>query len=149
MSRLSLVLPAAAMLLAGAMTATTAEAAPAAGVPEALKAAALQGGDVTKVSWWDRYRWYRHRDRGDHRWWGRHRDHDRGHHRWSRWRDDDRGHHRWGRWRDRDHDRGHHRWGRWRDDDHDRGHHRWGRWRDDDHDRGHYRWGRWRDRYDG
>jgi hypothetical protein len=124
------------MLLAGAMTATTAEAAPAAaGIPEALKAAASQESDVTEVSWWDRYRWYRHGDRGDHRW-GRDRDHDRGHN-------------RWGRWRDHDNDRGHHRWGRWRDHDNDRGHHRWGRWRDHDNDRGHNRWGRWRDRYDG
>ena len=90
MSRLSLVLPAAAMLLAGAMTATTAEAAPAAGIPEALKAAASQESAVARASWWDRYRWYRHGDR-------------------------DRGHHRWGRWRDHDNDRGHHRWGRWRD----------------------------------
>jgi hypothetical protein len=119
------------MLLAGAMTATSAEAAPAAGIPEALKAAASQESDVAKVGWWDRYRSYRHRDRGDHHRWGNHRDHDRGHHRWGSHRDHDRGHHRWGGWRD--HDRGHH-WGRGRD--HDRGH-RWGR------DRDHNRWGRW------
>jgi hypothetical protein len=117
------------MLLAGAMTATPAEAAPAAGIPEALKAAASQQSDVAQVGWWDRYRSYRDRGRGDHRW-GRDRDHDRGHNRWGGWRDHDRGHHRWGR--HHDNDRGHHRWGRHRD--HDRGHHRWGRGRYDRYD---------------
>ncbi len=101
MSRLSFVLPAAAMLLAGVVMAPSAQAAPAAGVPEALKTAAAQGSDVAQVAWWDRHR--RH---------GRHdgRDRDRGHHRWGRHHDNDRGHNRWGR--HRDHDRGHHRWGR-------------------------------------
>ena len=42
MSRLKFVLPAAAMLLAGAVMASTAQAAPTSGLPEALKAAQSQ-----------------------------------------------------------------------------------------------------------
>ncbi|HJZ43149.1 MAG TPA: hypothetical protein VJ233_05470, partial [Hyphomicrobiaceae bacterium] len=75
MSRLSLVLPAAAMLLAGVVTISTAQAAPATGFPEALKAAASQESDVAQVNWWDRHRHYRRHHRGHH---------DRGYHHYRR-----------------------------------------------------------------
>jgi len=66
MSRLSLVLPAAAMLLAGVVMAPTAQAAPASGMPEALKAAASQESGVARVNWWRHHRHHRHHSHHRH-----------------------------------------------------------------------------------
>jgi ribulose kinase len=78
MSRLKFVLPAAAMLLAGAVTASTAQAAPTSGLPEALKAAQSQtAGNVQKAHW--RRHHHRHHYRHHHR---RHHHHHRHHRHW-------------------------------------------------------------------
>ena len=77
MSRLSLVLPAAAMLLAGAVTVSTAQAAPTAGAPEALKAAASQESGIAQANWWRHHRHHRHHSHHRH-----HRHHHQHHRNW-------------------------------------------------------------------
>ena len=77
MSRLKFVLPAAAMLLAGAVTASTAQAAPTSGLPEALKAAQSETAGGLQLVHWRRHH-HRHHYRHHHR---RHHHHHHRHHR--------------------------------------------------------------------
>ena len=79
MSRLKFVLPAAAMLLAGAVLAPTAQAAPAAGMPEALKAAQSDTAGVQLVHWRRHHHYRHHHYRHHHR---RHHHHHRHHRHW-------------------------------------------------------------------
>ena len=71
---LKLLAPAAAMLLAGAVMASSAQAAPATGMPQVLKAA--QAGTVHKANW---YR-HHHRHHYYYRYWRYHHHHHHRHH---------------------------------------------------------------------
>jgi hypothetical protein len=86
MSRLKFLLPAAALMLAGAVTSAPAQAAPA--LPGAIEAAASAATGIDQVHWRHRYRFNRwHNELSDRGlWhWRRHRHHhhhgDRHHHR--------------------------------------------------------------------
>jgi Ni/Co efflux regulator RcnB len=72
MIRMKFLLPAAALMLAGALSTATAQAAPAAGVPEAVKAASHEG-NVQQIHW---RRHHSHHRRHHH-----HRHHHHRHHR--------------------------------------------------------------------
>jgi hypothetical protein len=54
------------MLMAGVVMAPSAQAAPAAGAPVALKAAASQETGVAKVNWWRRHHHHRHHHHHHH-----------------------------------------------------------------------------------
>ena len=79
MSRMKFLMPAAALMLAGAVMTSTAQAAPVSGMAEGVKAAQTEvGGDVEKANW--RHRRHRHYY---HHHWRRHHHHHH-HHRWHR-----------------------------------------------------------------